>query len=292
MTARPEEDRPAPAANHPPAASSESRFIEAGGLRLHYLDYGTPGLAPMLCIHGGGAHAHWFDFVAHGFTDEYHVRALDLRGHGESAWSADGDYSFQRFSADIAEVAEQLDLRDFVLVGHSRGGMISMMYAASRPPRLGKLVVVDSTMRFSGERVAALRGLGARAGRSYASWEELVAHFRLRPATTTASPQVLRHIAEHSGRVGPDGRWRPKFDRNTYAAYDLIDGYAQLERVTVPVMLIKGGLSDRLTPEVEAELKARCPHVEVAEVRRSYHHVTLDNPSEFIAVVQRFLRAA
>ena len=133
--------------NHP-AASFESRFIEAGGLRLHYLDYGTAGLPPMLCIHGGGAHAHWFDFVAPGFTDKYHVRALDLRGHGESAWSVDGDYSFERFSADIAEVAEQLDLRDFVLVGHSRGGMISMMYAASRPPRLGKLVVVDSTMRF------------------------------------------------------------------------------------------------------------------------------------------------
>src|SRR6185436_19740408 len=104
------------------------------------------------------------------------------------------------------------------------GGMICIMYAASRPSRLGKLVVVDSTMRFSGERVAALRELGTRSGRSYASREEFLAHFRLRPPSTTAPAHVLRHVAEYSGREGSDGHWRPKFDRNTYAAYDLVDG--------------------------------------------------------------------
>ena len=63
----------------------EDRFIEANGVRLHYLDYGTAGLTPMLCLHGGAVNAHWFDFVAAGFTASYHVRALDQRGHGDSA---------------------------------------------------------------------------------------------------------------------------------------------------------------------------------------------------------------
>jgi pimeloyl-ACP methyl ester carboxylesterase len=67
------------------AAPYTSRFVEAGGLRLHYLDYGAAGRRPMLCVHGGGAHAHWFDFVAPGLSADYHVRALDLRGHGDSA---------------------------------------------------------------------------------------------------------------------------------------------------------------------------------------------------------------
>ena len=119
-----------------------------------------------------------------------------------------------------------------------------------------------------------------------------MAQFRLRPASTTASPHVLRHVAEYSGRVGPDGAWRTRFDRNTYAAYDLVDGFAQLERVTVPVLLVGGGLSDRFTPEVVAEVKARCPHVEVAEVPQAYHHVTLDNPPGFVAVVRKFLAAS
>ena len=69
-------------------APCENRFIEANGVRLHYLDYGTAGSTPMLCLHGGAVNAHWFDFVAAGFTADYHVRALDQRGHGDSAWAA------------------------------------------------------------------------------------------------------------------------------------------------------------------------------------------------------------
>ena len=68
-------------------AAATSGNVEAGGLKLHYLDYGTAGRPPMLCVHGGAAHAHWFDFVAAGFNADYHVRALDPRGHGDSAWS-------------------------------------------------------------------------------------------------------------------------------------------------------------------------------------------------------------
>src|SRR5215210_6872387 len=65
------------------AAPSTSHFVEAGGLKFHYLDYGTAGLPPMLCIHGGAGHAHWYDFVAPGFNKDYHVLSLDLRGHGD-----------------------------------------------------------------------------------------------------------------------------------------------------------------------------------------------------------------
>src|SRR3972149_4745393 len=92
-------------------ASSSSGFVEAGGLRLHYLDYGTAGRPAMLCVHGGAAHAHWFDFVASGFSADYHVRALDWRGHGDSAWSDPPEYSHERFASDLAEGAGKLALR-------------------------------------------------------------------------------------------------------------------------------------------------------------------------------------
>ena len=65
-----------------------SHMVEAGGARLHYLDYGTAGRPSILCVHGGAAHSHWFDFFASGFVPDFHVRALDFRGHGEaySVW--------------------------------------------------------------------------------------------------------------------------------------------------------------------------------------------------------------
>ena len=133
-----------PAATPDPAPAA-SKFVDTGTLKLHYLDYGTEGLPPMLCIHGGAAHAHWFDFVAAGFTRDLHVRSLDLRGHGDSDWADPPEYAFADYAADVAAVVEKLDLRDFVLVGHSMGGMVSLVYAATYPGRVGKLVIVDTT---------------------------------------------------------------------------------------------------------------------------------------------------
>src|SRR5688572_22350086 len=108
-------------------APYRDEFVEVAGLKLHVLDYGTAGKPPMLCVHGGAAHAHWFDFVAGGFTGNYHVRAIDQRGHGDSQWdrSTPPDYSYQRYAADLHELIEKLDLRDFILVGHSMGGVVS-----------------------------------------------------------------------------------------------------------------------------------------------------------------------
>src|SRR5688500_6395257 len=131
-------------ATHFQPAASTSKFVEADGLKLHFLDYGTAGLPPILCLHGGAAHGPSFDFVARGFTPQYHVRALDLRGHGDSDWPKPRAYSFATYAKDVAEVVEKLDLRDFVLIGHSMGGMVSLHYAALHPGRVGKLVVVDT----------------------------------------------------------------------------------------------------------------------------------------------------
>src|SRR5262245_1060971 len=154
-------------------AASTGRFIDVGGLRLHYLDYANgneaAGRPAMLCVHGGAAHAHWFDYVAPFFTSRYHVRALDQRGHGESDWVAPPAYSYNDYASDLAKVVEKLDLRDFVLVGHSMGGMCSLVYAATYPARVGKLVIVDTSMKLSEERLSSMRDRGSKPGSSYAT---------------------------------------------------------------------------------------------------------------------------
>lgn len=267
-------------------ASSTSRFVEANGLRLHYLDYGTKGRPPMLCLHGGAVNAHWFDFVADGFAADYHVRALDQRGHGDSAWAQPPDYGYERYAADVAELVEKLDLRDFVLMGHSMGGLVSLVYAATYPGRVKRLIVIDSTLVATPERVAVLHDVGTRQGKSYATHEDFVTHFRVRPAGTTAAPEILRHLGERSGRQGADGRWRHKFDRNVYAKRVLLDIPPHWNKIGIPVLLVKGGRSERITPEIYTDAKARCPQVELAEVPAADHHVTLDNPSGLVQAVK------
>jgi len=275
--------------NLPKAAPYTDRFVDAGGLRLHYQDYGSAGKPAMLCLHGGAAHGHWFDFIASGFTPDHHVLALDQRGHGDSAWVDPPAYSYHDYASDIDKMAAKLDLRDFVLVGHSMGGMVSLTYAATYPGRLAKLVIVDTSINLPEERLSAMRDVGQRGGGSYATREELVTRYRLRPAGTLASPEVVRHIAGHSARQFPDGGWRHKFDRSVYALREKLDGMPFWDQVKVPALLVRGERSQRITPQVYAEVKARASQVELAEVANSDHHVTLDNPQGFVSAVQAFL---
>jgi len=270
-------------------APHESRFVEAGGVKLHYLDYGTAGRPAILCLHGGAAHAHWYDFVAAGFSAHHHVLSLDQRGHGDSGWADPPDYSYARYAADLAEVVEQLALRDFVLVGHSMGGTVALEYAATCPGRVARLVVVDSTLQMTPDRVAALREVGARRPGGHATREEFIARYRLRPAGTTAAPEILAHLAARSGREFADGTWRHKFDREVYAARETTDGLPHWNRIRIPALLVKAARSQRLSPQVYAEVRSRCPQVELVEVPDCDHHVMLDNPGGFVRAVNAFL---
>jgi pimeloyl-ACP methyl ester carboxylesterase len=273
----------------PQPASYTDRHVEAGGLRLHYQDFGTRGKPTLVCLHGGAAHGHWFDFVAGSFSADYHVLALDQRGHGDSAWVDPPAYSYHDYAADLDKVAAKLDLRDFVLIGHSMGGMVAVVYAATFPGRMKKLVVIDTSLNLSEERISAMRGVGERGGSSYATRDELIARYKLRPGNSLARPEVVRHIAGYSARQFPDGGWRHKFDRQVYALRERMDGMPCWDSIKVPALLVRGGQSQRITPEIYAAVKARAQLVELATVANSDHHVTLDNPEGFVRVVKPFL---
>jgi len=274
--------------NTPRAARYSDRRVKAGPVELHYLDYGTEGKSPMLCVHGGAAHGHWFDFVAPGFTPDYHVRSLDLRGHGDSDPVDPPAYRYDDYAADIENFVKALDLRDFVLMGHSMGGTVSLLYAAKYPGRVKKLIVVDSTVNLSADRIGRLRDVGSRPGRDYPSKDDIVSRYKLRPGNPQATPEVVRYIAERSVKeVG--GAWRYKFDRNVYATREIFDGTPLWSDIRIPALLVKGAMSERITPEVVADVKARAPHAVVKEVARADHHVTLDNPQGFIDAVKPWL---
>ena len=273
----------------PQAAPYKDCHIQVAGLNLHYQDFGTAGKTPMVCVHGGAASGHWFDFVAPDFTADHHVLAIDQRGHGDSEWAPTRDYRYERYAHDLDEFAARLDLRDFVLIGHSMGGAVALTYAALHPGRLARLVIVDTTLHMTPDRIAKLREVGTRPGRTYATREEFVSRFRLRPADSSALPEVLSHLAGYAAKQNSDGTWGHKFDRDVYAVRESIDGLPHWNSIHVPALVIKGGRSARITPEIIAEVRKRAPQVEFAEVEGADHHVTLDNPAGFTQAVNAFL---
>ena len=114
-----------------PGPTSHSYFSQR--LRLHYLDWGNPDAPPLLLIHGNRDHAHNWDWTAARLQDRYHIIAPDLRGHGDSQWSAGSMYAPAEFVYDIAQLVHQQELAPLRVVAHSLGGNVALRYAGTYP---------------------------------------------------------------------------------------------------------------------------------------------------------------
>src|SRR5262245_5330808 len=110
--------------------AASRRSFTVNGLTLRALHWGRAGRPAICFLHGGSAHAHWFDAIAPAFADRYEVISLDQRGHGESDWpppsSDDTSYATESFASDLLGVIDQLGWNEMTLCGHSMGGHNAM----------------------------------------------------------------------------------------------------------------------------------------------------------------------
>ena len=93
-----------------------SRVYFSQRLRLHYVDWGNPSAPPLLLVHGGRDHCRNWDWVAGALRHDWHVLAPDLRGHGDSQWSPDGNYSMAGYLYDLAQLIHQQQLAPVTII--------------------------------------------------------------------------------------------------------------------------------------------------------------------------------
>jgi pimeloyl-ACP methyl ester carboxylesterase len=267
---------------------AQSRRIAVNGLQLHYLESGRPG-APALCfLHGGAAHAHWFDAVTPAFVDRFHVVSLDQRGHGESQWAVPAAYRTEDFAADLLGLMDALGWTRVTLVGHSMGGHNAMAFAAWHPARVAALVIVDSRPVIPAERLDVMRARGRRPPRVHATAEAAAATFRLLPRDTVADAALLAHMGREAvGRR--DGGWGWRFDPATHGERRPVDAWPLLGEITAPTLVVRGGRSPVLTAEMAERLRASIPGASLVTVPDAYHHLTLDAPAAFTTALASFL---
>jgi pimeloyl-ACP methyl ester carboxylesterase len=261
------------------------------GLSLHALEWTRPG-APGLCfLHGGSAHSHWFDHVVTPFVERYHVLALDQRGHGESQWPRPPAYATEDFVADLLGVMDAMGWRRMTGVGHSMGGANAIALSAWHPERVDKLVIVDSRPSIPAERLGVMHERGARALRTprrHPTVDSAVASFRLLPRETVADPALLAHVAR-AGIVRREGGFSFRFDPSANGSRRPHDLWPHLSKITAPTLLLRAALSPVLTADMAEAMRAAIPNVRFVEIPGAYHHVTLDQPSAFVAAVSPFL---
>ncbi|MEW6297399.1 MAG: alpha/beta hydrolase [Thermodesulfobacteriota bacterium] len=269
-------------------AHVQDRFMTVNGLRLHYLDWGTAGKRPFVLLHGGSAYARWWDFVAPAFTGEFHVLALDQRGHGDSEHAEPPAYGTRHYVADLRQFIETLALQKPVLMGHSMGGHNALIYATQYARDLSALILVDTDATYPEAAVQFLRRLGEKPAKEYDSLVEAITRFQLLPRETFISSEKLRYLASFAFAQQPSGKWTAKLDRRTLFR-EPIDGRPLLSHITCPTLIVRAERSPVLSDEKLARLVGRLPQGRWVEVKDTYHHVMLDNPDGLVRAVRAFL---
>ncbi len=272
-----------------PATETERGWVTVNGLRLHYLSWGQPTHPPVVLVHGGSAHAHWWDFIAPALADRYRVIAPDLRGHGDSDHAANATYAIADFVADLEGFVAALGLEAFALVGHSLGGFVGLAYAGGNPRSVRALALVDVRPVSSSGRSELVSRLSYLPHPEYADREEAVRRFHLLPRGTQARPEVLRHMALSGLKPLAAGGFTLKFDRKAFSRRPPLDLSPVLAGLRCPVLLVRGSESTFLEPATLEGMTALCSHAEVAEIAGAHHHVMLDQPEAFSDRLGSFL---
>ena len=222
--------------------------VSVGQLRFRYLDWGTKGLRPILFLHGGALTAHTWDLCCLALRDEFHCVALDQRGHGDTDWAPDADYSIGAQREDIRGFADRLGFDRFVLVGQSMGAINGLAFAVTHPERLSALVMIDAgpeVRRRGSSRIREFVNGGAKPE----TLEEIIE--RALAFNPRRDRQILRRSLMHNLRRQPDGSWSWKYDRRRFQRLDHDTHLAERRRladdlanVTCPALVVRGAESD------------------------------------------------
>jgi len=275
----------------------ESKEIARERMRLHYLDWGTAGRLPIVFLHGAALNAHTWDVVCLILRRQHHCYALDQRGHGDSAWAENADYSGDAHRGDIEAFVDHLGLDQFVLVGHSMGGFNSFNYAFHHNHRLTALVMVDagpSILTKGAPRIADFVSETAESDSLEQIMEKAMAFNPRR------DPRLLRRSLLHNFRRTPNGKWLRKTDLRIWQSKgnrapereNLVERFRHAaSRVTCPTLIVQGGLSDVFTAEDAQKLAADFPHGRYAQVTDAGHTVQGDNPRVLAQALSQFLES-
>lgn len=272
----------------------------AGGVRIVADRLGDPAAPAVVFLHGGGqTRRSWGKAAAAVAERGWQTVTIDLRGHGESDWSAEGDYRVVSFAGDVAEVLRTLPAQP-VLVGASLGGFTAMLLAGELSPGIaGAVVLVDIVPNMDQSGASRIHNFMAdRVESGFGSLDEvadaIAAYNPHRPR-----PTDLDGLTANLRRRGDRWYWHwdPQFISGTaeFPPFEITETdrlHAAVERILsggVPMLLIRGQMSDLVRQESADEFLARFPQVEFTDVRGAGHMVAGDRNDVFAGAVLDFL---
>lgn len=276
-----------PTAPAGPARAFVDRAVTVNGLRIHYLDWGAAGRQPFIMLHGISRTAHSFDHIAPHFNRDYHVIALDLRGHGDSDWHPEGAYLVEDYVEDLEALIDRLGFRDVVITGNSTGGRVAQVYAGRHPDNVAALIVEDVGPERPNEIADSFARRVAQEANGWASDEELLR--ALMKADGGIGEELQRTHVRYATKRREDGRVVWKRDPNLVKGFVPTELWSHVSRITAPTLYVLGGNSRIVPPATQEKLKRTLPRVKITVMPGVGHYPHLEAPAAFIDAVKAFL---
>jgi pimeloyl-ACP methyl ester carboxylesterase len=272
---------------------------ERRSLSVSVTEWSRRGVSCIL-LHGFGDAACVWNHLAIRLAQQFHVVAMDLRGHGNSDWDSEARYDSETFTADLTKTVAAFGFERMILVGHSLGADIAVRFAAANASRVTALVIVDFGPECDKAGIDEVLQSFASMPRSFASVEEYAQWLIAR--RPLADPSLLRQFARYNLRQSASRGWEPKADaalatRSQLSTLDVSDGrycwpdlWPALARINCPSLVVRGMGSGVLPYDIARRMVDQAlPDGRLATIAGAGHTVMMDNPVEFSASVSGFL---
>ena len=271
---------------HEPSVRSVSRQTVLRGMRLHFTEWGEPGAPEVLLLHGGNQSSHSWDLVSLHLSDRFHVFALDQRGHGDTEWSRELDYSMDAMAADVRAFVADQGIEHPIIFGHSMGGRVTMQVALDAPdlPRAVVLVDVGPELSAKGTNVIGdfiVRNVEFDDLDVFLDNVERYDRFRSR--------EHIARTVKYNLLVRADGKYVSKVDHRRMGGAMREISLEAVGAIGCPVLLVRGELSDVLLPDAAQRFVAALPAASLVTVPNVAHNVHGGNTPGFLAAVGPFL---
>jgi pimeloyl-ACP methyl ester carboxylesterase len=267
----------------------EERFVTVRRASIHYLRWGEPKNPGLLFIHGGFAHAHWWDFIAPSFTKHYCVAAIDLSGMGDSSHRE--SYSAETFAEEVMTVCSDASFaKGPVIIGHSFGGLVALKTGVLFGKKLSGVVLVDFPLRPpETQKEHESRRPWVRSKEIYPEREAALKRFRLIPPQPCENEFILEYIAGHS-LAKVNGGWSWKFDDKMFDKFRSGNIALELSSVACPLAVVYGERSALFPPEIVEYMSGVLEKTAtVIPLPGVHHHMFLEQPQVFIRTLRSLL---
>jgi pimeloyl-ACP methyl ester carboxylesterase len=262
--------------------------VRSGDVSIHYRQLGREGATPVLIVHGLQYFSwDWLE-VAQALGAEREVICMDMRGFGDSGWSAQKDYSVPSMAQDVVAVLDDAGWKRALLVGHSMGGRSATYAAAKHPARAAGLALVDYTPENAPAGTRRTTEIVGNTPDAFATLEEAMRYLG-KPDRARAE----QYLKQENGKltIKRDPHFRDQFRKvlQTGERPKLgVDLWQIIGELRCPVLSIRGARSDMYAVETVDKMKAANPRLQVVQVDAG-HNIAGENPAACIEALRGFL---